>query len=79
MADCDERSSPPVIPLLDLQVQYRSIKSEIDTAVLRVLDSGHYVLGDEVKAFEQEFTQHCGVSEVVAVNSGTSALHLARP
>ena len=77
MADCDERSSPPVIPLLDLQAQYRSIKSEIDTAVLRVLDSGKYVLGDEVKAFEQEFTQHCGVSEVVAVNSGTSALHLA--
>ena len=39
-----------MIPLLDLQVQYRSIKSEIDTAVLRVLDSGQYVLGDEVKA-----------------------------
>tara|TARA_B100001123_G_C15344206_1_gene1036268 strand:- start:4762 stop:5898 length:1137 start_codon:yes stop_codon:yes gene_type:complete len=77
MADCDERSSPPVIPLLDLQAQYRSIKSEIDTAVLRVLDSGKYVLGDEVKAFEKEFAQHCGVSEVVAVNSGTSALHLA--
>ena len=66
-----------MIPLLDLQAQYRSIKSEIDTAVLRVLDSGQYVLGDEVKAFEREFSEHCGVSEVVAVNSGTSALHLA--
>ncbi len=66
-----------MIPLLDLQAQYRSIKSEIDTAVLRVLDSGRYVLGDEVEAFEREFSEHCGVSDVVAVNSGTSALHLA--
>ena len=66
-----------MIPLADLQGQYRSIKGEIDTAVVRVLDSAQYVLGDEVTAFEHEFGAHCGTRETVAVNSGTSALHLA--
>ena len=62
---------------LDLQAQYRSIKSEIDEAVLGVLGSGQYVLGPEVEAFEREFAAAHGVAEAVAVNSGTSALHIA--
>jgi len=66
-----------VIPYGDLQRQYRSIKPEIDAAVLRVLESAQYILGDEVAAFEREFAAYCGVREAVAVNSGTSALHLA--
>ena len=66
-----------VIPYADLRAQYRSIQPEIDTAVLRVLDSTQFVLGDEVAAFEQEFAAYCGASEAVGVNSGTSALHLA--
>jgi dTDP-4-amino-4,6-dideoxygalactose transaminase len=66
-----------MIPYLDLKAQYRSIKDEIDAAVLRVLDSTQYILGDEVAAFEREFASYCQASETVAVNSGTSALHLA--
>ena len=69
---------PPVkIPLLNLKAQYHSIKPEIDAAIARVLESGHFVLGDEIAAFEKEFAVYCGASECVALNSGTSALHLA--
>ena len=66
-----------MIPLVDLQAQYRGIKAEVDEAVLRVLGSGQYVLGDEVAGFEREFARYCGADHAVAVNSGTSALHLA--
>ena len=66
-----------MIPLLDLKAQYRSIKSEIDSAVLAVLDSTQYVLGPYVADFETQFAQYCSAAEGVAVNSGTSALHLA--
>jgi dTDP-4-amino-4,6-dideoxygalactose transaminase len=66
-----------VIPMVDLRAQYASIKSEIDRAVLDVLASGRFVLGPEVERFEQEFAAYCGASHGVAVNSGTSALHLA--
>jgi dTDP-4-amino-4,6-dideoxygalactose transaminase len=65
------------IKFLDLQAQYRSIKAEIDAAVLSVLDSAAYVLGPEVSAFEQEFADLHGAKFGVAVNTGTSALHLA--
>lgn len=65
------------VPYLDLKSQYRSIKPEIDTAVSRVLESAHFVLGEEVEKFEEEFANFCGTSECIALNSGTSALHLA--
>jgi dTDP-4-amino-4,6-dideoxygalactose transaminase len=65
------------IPLLDLRAQYHSIKPEIDAAIAGVLDSGQFVLGAEVAAFEDEFAAYCGTSECIALNSGTSALHLA--
>jgi dTDP-4-amino-4,6-dideoxygalactose transaminase len=66
-----------VVPYLDLKAQYRSIKSEIDKAVAGVLESGQFVLGPEVAAFEREFASYVGAAEAVAVSSGTSALHLA--
>ena len=66
-----------MIPYLDLPGQYQSIKPEIDAAVLKVLASAQYILGDEVSAFEREFAAFCGAKEAVALNSGTSALHLA--
>jgi dTDP-4-amino-4,6-dideoxygalactose transaminase len=65
------------VPSLDLKAQYRSIKPEIDAAIARVLDSGQFVLGSEVAGFEQEFAAYCGAGECIALNSGTSALHLA--
>ena len=66
-----------MIPFGDLQAQYRAIKSDIDAAVLRVLDSSQFILGEEVAAFEREFAAYCGAQHAVGVNSGTSALHLA--
>jgi dTDP-4-amino-4,6-dideoxygalactose transaminase len=65
------------VPYVDLRAQYRSIKPEIDEAVARVLDSCQFVLGPEVAEFEKDFASYCGSSECIALNSGTSALHLA--
>jgi dTDP-4-amino-4,6-dideoxygalactose transaminase len=65
------------VPYLDLKAQYRSIKPEIDAAIARVLESCQFVLGPEVAAFERDFATYCGASECIALNSGTSALHLA--
>ena len=66
-----------VIPFVDLKLQYRTIKPEIDAAVLSVLESGAFVLGREVAAFEEEFAAYHEVDYGIAVNTGTSALHLA--
>jgi len=66
-----------MIPLVDLRAQYLDIKSDIDAAVLRVLDTTQFVLGPEVEAFEREFAAYSGATEGIAVNTGTSALHLA--
>jgi dTDP-4-amino-4,6-dideoxygalactose transaminase len=66
-----------MIPFVDLKRQYFNIKPEIDGAIARVLDNGLFVLGPEVQAFEREFADYCAAAHGVAVNSGTSALHLA--
>src|SRR5215470_4761114 len=66
-----------MIPYLDLKAQYHGIKDEVDAAVLRVLESTQFILGEEVVAFERDFAAYCHASESVGVNSGTSALHLA--
>ncbi|HTC88983.1 MAG TPA: DegT/DnrJ/EryC1/StrS family aminotransferase [Bryobacteraceae bacterium] len=66
-----------MIRLLDLSAEYYELKTEIDGAIARVLESGHFVGGHEVSALEQEFASYCGARYGVAVNSGTSALHLA--
>ncbi|NIX75694.1 DegT/DnrJ/EryC1/StrS family aminotransferase [Microvirga terricola] len=66
-----------MIPLIDLKAQYRSVQEPLEKAVLEVLRSGDYVLGDPVRQFEQDFAAYCGAREAIALNSGTSALHLA--
>jgi dTDP-4-amino-4,6-dideoxygalactose transaminase len=68
---------PERIPLLDLRAEYHELKSEIDAAAGRVLESGQFILGQEVTALEEEFASYCGVKHAIGVNSGTSALHLA--
>lgn len=65
------------VPFLDLVSQYQTIQDEMESAALRVLRSGHYVLGDEVSTFEQSFATYCGVRFCVGVNTGTSAIHAA--
>jgi len=66
-----------MIPFVDLKDQYQSIKKEILHCIENVLENGQYVLGPEVSSFEAEFAAYCRSGFGVAVNSGTSALHLA--
>src|SRR5215471_11293970 len=66
-----------MIPMADLNAQYRALKSQIDGAVSRVLASSQFILGPEVRAFEEEFARCQEAAEAIGVNSGTSALHLA--
>ena len=56
---------------------YHAHREEIDQAIARVINSGRYILGDEVRCFEQEFGDYLGVTHVIATASGTDALHLA--
>src|SRR5689334_22235540 len=66
-----------MIPFLDLKAQYQSIKPEILAAVERTLESSQFVLGEEVRAFEEEFADYCGAEYGVGLKNGPSALHLA--
>ncbi len=59
------------------KAQYQAYRSEIDAAIARVLDSGIYILGQEVKAFEEEFAAYIGVKHAIGVGNGTDALTLA--
>jgi dTDP-4-amino-4,6-dideoxygalactose transaminase/acetyltransferase-like isoleucine patch superfamily enzyme len=65
------------VPFLDLRGQYQTIKAEIQEAVNGVLESGMFILGEEVANFEHEFAAYSQARFGIAVNSGTSALHLA--
>jgi len=66
-----------MIPYLDLEAQHLPLREELQAAAMRVLDSRQYILGSFVHDFETAFARFCGVKHAVAVNSGTSALHLA--
>jgi dTDP-4-amino-4,6-dideoxygalactose transaminase len=65
------------IPLVDLRAQHDAIKDEIAGAIGGVIAGTQFILGPEVKAFEQEIAAFIGVSQAVGVASGTNALHLA--
>src|SRR5262245_8173785 len=71
------REGDCVIPLVDLKAQYQQIKDEVRAAIDEVLESGQFVLGEEVAAFEREFAAFSGTRYALAVNPGTRALHLA--
>jgi dTDP-4-amino-4,6-dideoxygalactose transaminase len=66
-----------MVPFFDLTKQYASIQSELDDATARVMKSGWFILGPEVKAFEKEFAEYIGTGHAIGVGSGTEALHLA--
>lgn len=66
-----------IVPYFDLKAQYAALREEVLAALDRVGGKAAFVLGEEVQAFEQEFAAYCGAKHCVAVNSGTSALHLA--
>jgi dTDP-4-amino-4,6-dideoxygalactose transaminase len=61
---------------LNINIPFLELKKELDAAYVRVMESGWYVLGDEVVAFETEFAEYCQVKHCVAVGNGLEALHL---
>jgi dTDP-4-amino-4,6-dideoxygalactose transaminase len=65
------------IPFLDLEAGYLELQPEIDDAIKRVLNSGWYILGSEVEAFEAEFASYCEANYCVGVANGLDALHLS--
>lgn len=65
------------VPFLDLRAAYLELKPEIDDAVARVLNSGWYIVGEEVEAFEAEWAAYCEAKHAVGVANGLDALHLA--
>jgi len=65
------------VPMVDLKIQYESIKEEINSAILGVLQSTQFILGPHVKALEDEVAKYHGVRHAVSLASGTDALHLA--
>jgi dTDP-4-amino-4,6-dideoxygalactose transaminase len=65
------------VPFLDLRAPYLELQSEIDGAMLRVADSGWFLLGDELRAFEDEFARYVGVKHCVGVANGLDALFLS--
>src|SRR5512133_81229 len=65
------------IPMVDLNLQYRQLKDEIDGGILAVMEKCQFILGPNVSAFEKEAAAFLGVKRAVTVASGTDALHLA--
>jgi len=66
-----------MVPFIDLTRQYKAIEGDIQDAVQRVFERGHFILGEEVSAFEEEFSRYCGLPYGLGVGSGTDALYLA--
>jgi len=65
------------IPLVDLKANYHSIKPEMDKAIIDVLESGTYIMGPHVKAFEDQYASYTHVKHAIGCANGTAALHLA--
>jgi dTDP-3-amino-3,4,6-trideoxy-alpha-D-glucose transaminase len=65
------------VPLFDTSTQLHPLRDELRAAVARVLDSERYILGPEVRAFEDEFAAYCGAGHAVGVANGTEAITIA--
>ena len=64
------------VPFLDLKAPYLELREELDAAYRRVMESGRYILGSEVEAFEVEFAAYCEAKYCIGVANGLEALHL---
>ncbi len=64
------------IPFLDLKAPYRELKSELDAAYCRVMESGWYILGEETEAFEADFAAYSRAKYCIGVGNGLDALYL---
>lgn len=70
-------TAPESVPYLDLRAQLRPLRGELEAALVRALENCSFVLGPDVAQFERDFAAFCGAAHCVAMNSGTSALHVA--
>jgi dTDP-4-amino-4,6-dideoxygalactose transaminase len=66
------------IPMLDIKAQHEPIKEEIKSALKDILESGRFILGDNVINFEKEAASYLGTQHAVGLASGTDALYLSR-
>ena len=64
------------VPFLDLKTPHLDLMNELEAAFRRVVNSGWYILGQEVEAFEAEFATYCGTRHCIGVGNGLDALHL---
>ncbi len=64
------------IPWIDLSIQHRNLRAEINSAIEDVLNRGDFILGQDVSKFEEEFAAYCGTEYAIGVDSGLSALEL---
>lgn len=64
------------VPFLDLKALYLELKEELDAAYFRVMESGWYILGEEVATFEKDFAKYCDAKYCIGVGNGLDALHL---
>ncbi|PKM82368.1 MAG: hypothetical protein CVU89_05030 [Firmicutes bacterium HGW-Firmicutes-14] len=65
------------IPLVDLKIQYRLLKEEIDESIEQVLTTANFIKGQQVKEFERLFADFCSADYCIAVSNGTDAIYLA--
>lgn len=73
----EKLNAPANIPLVDLKANYKSIKAEVTEAMMDVIENTAFVLGPQVKKFEDNYAKWCGSAHCIGVNSGTDALYLA--
>ncbi len=66
-----------LVPMLDVAAQHRALRPELDAAIARVIDHGHFINGPEVGELESRVAAYCGVKHGVGVSSGTDALLVA--
>jgi dTDP-4-amino-4,6-dideoxygalactose transaminase len=66
-----------MIPLVDLKRQYQNIKGDVDAAMRNVIERTDFIMGEDLRKFEEEFARFCGSAYAVGVDSGTGALELA--
>src|SRR6202166_1054724 len=67
----------PIVPLLDLKAQFEQIRAEVMPVIDQVCAGQHFILGEHVRALEEELARYCGASAGIGVSSGTDALLLA--